>query len=191
MKRLLFLIYLFFHLGGNAQTPSIKSKNILRPDNVGISSGMGGIHFLLDPVLELRLAHITLKLSPGRYCHSVGIDYEMLRSRFPTTFFNKQGPTVLLAGLYYEHQHTAVCFGCQEIYSYSRHYGITIGPKLYFENRWALALKAGWLWRRNHGYSEDFDPINGEWVVETSLSKSQYFYPELSLCWHVFPFIRA
>lgn len=190
MKTLAFLTLMLFTMRGYAQVDPPSTKNRIRSANIGISTGMGGIHLLFDPVLELRLDHATLKLSPGRYCHSIGIDYEMLRSRFPTTFFNKQGPTVLLAGLYYEHQHTSVCFDCQEIYSYSRHYGIAFGPKLYFERRWSLAMKLGWLWQHNHRYSESFDSNNNEWIMEKNLYKTQFFLPELSLCWHVFPFMK-
>lgn len=170
---LLFYSHLFLIQNtANAQEESARKYNL------GISTGVGGIHFLMMPALELKLNRVYLRGSYGFFYHSYGIDIDCIRLPIPLA---KQ-PLYLTASLLRNMQYKQLVFGEFGPDNRDDIYYAAAGLRCFNRKRHSLQIKGGIAYNRrsidnSHSYPYTAGrSIRDEFFPFGELSLSFFFF---------------
>lgn len=150
-------------MGHNDQVP--KSDKF----NLGISTGLGGVHWFFKPSLEFRFKRVHFSATPGFLFYGFNAEFDMIKLRKKEGFKNQ---FFIISGQY-QHQFSAMCIDiCQER-SYKDFYTVLLGYKKYSRlNDLSLSLKFGGLF-----YTETIYPGNKQGRSEQYPKYNQQFVP--------------
>ena len=192
MKRFVFLWCLFilpFQLIAQSDSDQIITKP--RTFNIGISTGLGGLHWLFKPVLEVKIKNTSFRATPGFFYRGYAIEQEFKwkhSGKFslfnePWARNNVPGRTNLTFTAQYQNQFDSFCIDLCETANYTRFIGLLAGLKSYKGRKFTSAKIGIIAGRTTSYYIEDFDsniqPDISHWVYPfAEFSAGIYLFKE-------------
>lgn len=177
-KQSFYLLFVLCMIVCLVENQAYAQEKSVRKYNVGISTGVGGIHFLMMPALELKLNRVYLRGSYGFFYHSYGIDIDCIRLPIPLA---KQ-PLYLTASLLRNMQYKQLVFGEFGPDNRDDIYYAAAGLRCFNRKRHSLQIKGGIAYNRrsidnSHSYPYTAGrSIRDEFFPFGELSLSFFFF---------------
>lgn len=166
MKRFVFLwcwLVLPFQLLAQATVPD---QIIAKPRtfNAGISGGIGGLHWFVKPVLEVKIKNTSFRATPGFFYQGYAIEQEFKWKKLgrfslfsnPWDEIKESGKTNIIVTAQYQNQFDDFCIDLCRTANYNQFMGLLAGVKSY-RGRHFFAAKIGAIAGKTRSYNiEDF-----------------------------------
>ncbi len=151
--------------------------------NIGISTGIVGLHFLEKPVAEIKLYNFSLRATYGFFYWGYGVDYEFFNFKIKLGKFTGKNPNRLILSFINNKQHSTICFDKCRTVRYNDVYSGTFGIKLYHTTHIATKVTFGVALNSYKIYDEYVPPGYNDLPTK---GISWFPFGELSVIFNVF-----